>query len=118
MSFLLSDLGVDMMPARLIHTSSRILTDPLVARLYLRGLSFLLALLPFVRICVVGAVMRVGNRSRTVAVANPCVSLRAFGHDGYNKLKVLNGFGMEREGGVGRGNWALFYFFLLLNLMN
>jgi len=44
----LSDSGVDMMPARLVHTSSWILTSPLVARLYLKGLSFLLALLPFV----------------------------------------------------------------------
>ena len=31
-------------------------------------------------------------------MANLCVSLRDFGHDGYNKLKVLNGFCMEREG--------------------
>ena len=61
LSFLLSDSGVDMMPAWLVHTSSWILTDPLVACLYLRELSFLLALLPFVRICEVGAVMRVDN---------------------------------------------------------
>lgn len=46
LSFLLSDSGVDMMPAWLVHTSSWILTDPLMARLYLRGLSFFL---PFVR---------------------------------------------------------------------
>lgn len=55
--------------------------------------------------------MRVRNWSRTVVAANLCVSLRAFGYGGYNKLKVLNGFAWKRRGQDEEIGLCFIYFF-------